>query len=128
MRELIFGALTASAPLTAEIPAARWIAGGAVDEPPARPFAVVRITDSPPTPHGTAQPSVQIWVHDDRGSYVRIDKILKLIRAALESAVPMENTTDRIVCVEWQGDSPDLTDEGYNTNTRNSGYTLTGRK
>lgn len=128
MRKLIHAALIASSPLTAVIPASRWIQGGAVDSPPLRPFAIYRITDVPPTVVGSAQPHLQVWIHDDRGSYVRIDEILELVRTALYGAVPMENATHRIVDVEWTGDSPDLVDEGYNTNTRNASFTLTGRK
>lgn len=128
MRKLIHAALTSSLPLIAVIPAIRWIEAGAMDNAIVRPFGVIRIVDEPPSVVWSSQPRMQIWVHDERGSYVRIDSILALIRTALEAAVPMENATHRIVCVDWTGDSPDLVDEGYNTNTRFSSFTFTGRK
>lgn len=128
MRKLVYAALTSSAPLVAAIPEDRWIQGGSVDSPPARPFAIYRIVDVPPSVVGSGQPRLEVWIHDNRGSYTRIDSILELVRTVLYSAVPMENATHRIVDVEWTGDSPDLVDEGYNTNTRNARFTLTGRK
>lgn len=128
MRTLLRATLVADVGLIAAIPDARWIQAGAVDNPPARPFAVIRITDAPPSGSKAPQPRVQIWVHDNRGSYTRIDSTLKLIRERLTTAFPLENATERIVCAEWTGDSPDLVDEGYNTNTRYCTFTLTGRK
>jgi hypothetical protein len=128
MRKLLRDTILADSGLMTAIPAARWIQAGAVDNPPARPFAVIRITDARPSVSRSSQPSVQIWVHDDRGSYSRIDSTLKLIREYFATVFPLENATERIVCAEWAGDSPDLVDEGYNTNTRYSSFTLTGRK
>lgn len=128
MRKLVFQAITGDAAVTAVIPADRWVSAGALDAPEVRPFGVIRIVDATRSVVGSSQPRAEIWVHDERGSYIRIDSVLQLVRTALESAVPMENATHRIVDVEWAGDSPDLVDEGYNTNTRNSGFILTGRK
>jgi hypothetical protein len=128
MRKLIYQALTSSLPLVAEIPIVRWIQGGSMDAQIARPFAVYRIVDDIPTTVHSSQPRLQVWIHDNRGSYTRIDRILELVRTTLENAVPMENSTHRIVDVEWTGDSPDLVDEGYDTNTRNASFILTGRK
>lgn len=128
MRQLIHEALTSSLPLIAEIPADRWIQSGALDEIPTCPFAVYRIADAPTSLIHSVQPRLEVWVHDVRGSYLRIDRILDLVKEALAAAVPMEDSTHRIVCVEWTGDSPDLVDEGNNTNTRNTQFTITGRK
>jgi hypothetical protein len=128
MRALLHAAIVAETDLTAIIPAGRWIAGGAVDAAPIRPFAVIRIVDAPVSVVKSSQYRVQIWIHDNRGSYARIDSVLPLLRETLENAFPAENATSRIVCAEWSGDSPDLTDEGYNTNARYSTFTLTGRK
>jgi hypothetical protein len=99
-----------------------------MDEKIPTPFAIYRIVDAPPTVVGSPQPRLEVWIHDNRGSYVRIDALIELVRTVLVAAVPMENSTHRIVDVEWTGDSPDLVDDGYNTNTRNARFTLTGRK
>jgi len=127
MRSLLYAAIVNEPDLITAIPANRWIAGGAVDTAPARPFAVIRIVDGPPSISKAVQPRAQIWIHDNRGSYTRIDAILAILRQTLENAFPAEDSNSRIVCAEWTGDSPDLTDEGYNTNTRYSSFTLTGR-
>lgn len=121
MRKLVFGILSG-------IPGIEWIQGGAADEAPPRPFGVFRIVDGPSTDHHTLQPQIQVWIHDERGSYVRIDEFLDLVKSTLLSAAPVEDENSRIVMVEWGGDSPDLIDDGYNTNTRYSTFTLTGSK
>jgi hypothetical protein len=128
MRALLYQAITASTDLTAIIPAERWIQAGAIDAPTARPFAVIRIVDGPPSISKATQPRVEIWVHDDRGSYLRIDEVLDLLEDILPIVPPLENDSDRIVAVDWSGRSPDLVDEGFNTNTRHTDFIVTGRK
>jgi hypothetical protein len=128
MRALVHQWLTSHAALTALIPAERWIQQGALDNPPARPFAVVGFTDRPRSDVGSAQPRLAIWVHDDRGSYSRIDSVVELLEADLPNATPLEDSANRIVDIRWDGSSADLTDDGYSTNVRNVNFTLTGRK
>lgn len=128
MRALMYSVITGAPSLTNLIPAERWIGGGAVDEPPARPFAVIRITDSPLSISKAAKPTVQIWVHDNRGSYTKIDRILEALHAVLIAVEDLEDATSRIACIEWTGDSPDLVDTDYNTNVRYATFSLTGRK
>lgn len=128
MRKLVYQALTSSLPLVAEIPIARWLQAGAADHQPVRPFAVIRIVDGPPSISKAVQPNLQIWVHDNRGSYTKIDAIIELIKAAFTAALPLEDSTSRLVDANWTGDGPDLVDDGFNTNTRFTNFTLTGRK
>jgi hypothetical protein len=128
MRALLYQWLTTNAQLTAIIPADRWIQQGAMDDPPARPFAVVGFTDRPRTDVGSAQPRVAIWVHDDRGSYSTIDTVIELLEVLLPEATPLVSATHRIADIRWDASSADLTDDGYSTNTRNAQFILTGRK
>jgi hypothetical protein len=128
MRQLVYEWLTQDGYLTAVIPAERWIQQGAMDDPPPRPFAVVGFTDRPRTDVGSARPRLVVWIHDNRGSYFRIDDIIKYLEEELPSAVPLENDDYRIVDIRWEGSSADLTDDGYSTNTRNAEFSLTGRK
>jgi hypothetical protein len=128
MRELIHTWLTTQTYLTTIIPAERWIQQGAVDDPPPRPFAVVGFADRPRSDMGSAQPRLAVWVHDDRGSYAKIDSILQYVEETLPGAVPLEDSDSRIVDIRWDGSSADLTDDGYNTNTRNAQFIITGRK
>lgn len=128
MRELIFQTLTSDPTLLMSIPPERWIQQGAMDNPPARPFAVVGFSDRPRSEVGSPQPRLVIWIHDDRGSYVGIDSIIEYLEKNLPGKVPLEDDTHRIINIRWEGSSPDLTDDGYGTNTRNAEFTLTGRK
>ena len=128
MRALLYAAIVASPSLTDVIPADRWIAGGSVDELPDRPFAVIRITDAPPSVSKSTQPRVGIWVHDNRGSYSRIDAVLGSLRTVLAAIVDVQDANNRISCIEWTGDSPDLIDTDYNTNVRTASFVVTGRK
>jgi hypothetical protein len=128
MRKLIYQALINSLPLTAVIPANRWIQAGSMDNQILKPFGIIRLTDTAPSISRSPQPGLQIWVHDNRGSYGQIDNTIELVKTALLDALPMENSTHRIVHIGWIGDSPDLVDEGFNTNTKFSSFTLTGRK
>lgn len=126
-RSLVYAALTADAQLVAAIPAERWLQQGAVDRAPIRPFAIIAMQEVGTTAVRSAQPRCMVWVHDDRGSFLRIDEILARVKVVLEG-LEAEDSTDRIVDVRWDGDSPDLVDPGYDTNTRNAQFTITGRK
>lgn len=128
MRALLHGWLTTQSYLTSIIPADRWIQQGAMDEPPARPFAVVGFSDRPRSTIGSPRPVVTIWIHDERGSYGKIDDVIALLESMLPVATPLENNDSRIVDIRWEGSSGDLTDDGYSTNTRNATFSLTGRK
>jgi len=128
MRALVLQAIVANPTITALIPAGRWIQAGSLDEMPVRPFAVIRLVDGTQTVVYSEQPRFEIWVHDDRGSYIKIDQILRLVRETLVASVPLEDSNSRIVDIEWTGNGPDLVDEGYNTNARTARFTLTGRK
>lgn len=128
MRKLIHDYLVSDAYLISVIPPERWIQQGAMDNPPPRPFAVVGFSDRPRSELGSQQPRLTIWVHDDRFSYLLIDNIIEHLEDTLPGATPLENETHRIVDIRWDGSSPDLTDDGYDTNTRNATFVLTGRK
>jgi hypothetical protein len=128
MRKLIYEWLTSDDYLTSVIPADRWLQQGAMDDPPARPFAIVGFDDRPRSNIGSPQPRISIWVHDNRGSYFRIDDVIKYLEEELPNAVPLEDDSYRIADIRWDASSGDLTDDGYSTNTRNARFILTGRK
>lgn len=131
MRKLLYRALTESAVLLAEIPIDRWLSGGSVDITPALPFAVIKFGggDVVPSPSGWGISRVEIWIHDEKGSYTRIDKILNLIKDHLDgnSFMWIDLPRDNIAVAEWTSTSGDLVDGGYNTNTRLASYKLVGR-
>lgn len=127
MRRLLHQAIIAQSALTAFIPAGRWYQQGAVDAQPAVPFAVIGFVGTAPTPSRSGQPVVQIWVHDKKGSYAKIDRILEILRSDLEALGEIYDGSSRIVDIRWNGDSGDLVDDGFDTNTKYGSFTITGR-
>lgn len=131
MRKLLYRALTEDETLLAEIPIDRWLSGGSVDTTPALPFAVIKFGggDVIPSPSRNPVSRVEIWIHDDKGSYTRIDRILGLVKTRLDgNGFVWSNLPDEwITQAEWTSTSGDLVDGGYNTNTRLASYKLVGR-
>lgn len=104
MRKLVYSALMANEELV-EIVGNRLYASGAlgVDDIPAQPqrpyiqfafgeapqYATVRETST------AAAQSLRIYVYDDRGSYVRIDEIHRLVRQTIEGLGGMVSPSGR---------------------------------
>jgi hypothetical protein len=114
--------------LTTVLPDIPVMGGGAMEAPPsARPFAVIRLIDNLIilrdgfTPVAGNTP-VQVWVHDEPGSYVQIEEILDTIRDQLPSQVAEAGAH----CCEWNGRSGDLADDNYKTITKYGLLTLVG--
>jgi hypothetical protein len=128
VRALLYQLLINDMELLSLIPSERWIQQGAMDKPPLRPFAVVMFADRPRSTVGSAQPRVTVWVHDERGSYDNIDKVIHRLEELLSSTENLEDATSRIACIRWEASSGDLTDDQYNTNVRTATFSLTGRK
>lgn len=126
-RQMVYAALTSDATLLSKIAADRWVQQGAMDTARHRPFALIAMNEVNTTPVYSGQTRCTVWVHDDRGSYVQIEEILERVKAVM-TALTAEDSTDRIVHVSWDGDSPDLVDPGYDTNTKYAQFTITGRK
>lgn len=129
IRSLIRERLVADATITTLIPADRWLASSSVDaEPPARPFAVLRYLGVNPGMSRINQTRLEVWIHDDPGSYKRIDDIIRRVRANLDGVEQASDSggSTQLIQARWEGDSVDLFDDGYRTNTKSSGFTLTG--
>ena len=119
--------ITTDVGILALLPATSIFAAGSMEGREAtRPFAVVRLggnlseLNDADKPYAISQDAV-VWVHDEPGSYKRIDAILELVRAALAGQV-----TEAIAAI-WQGDSPELSDPEQGTIVRYSSYRLYGR-
>jgi hypothetical protein len=130
IRSLVRNLLIADTDLLALIPADRWIQATAADDsPPARPFAVLRFAGTfPMQVRAASQCALEIWIHDNAGSYDRIDEIVKKVKATMASsdqATEDSYNTD-LIHAEWSGDSVDLFDDGYRTNTKSTSFNLTG--
>lgn len=126
-RSWLHAQLTANAGVIAIVPAVRiWSAGSLEARQATRPFIVIRLGFSSPELNEADAPEITntfstIWVHDEPGSYKRIDTALTAIRTALVGQV-----STAIACL-WQGDSGELADQEQGTIVRNSSYRLVGR-
>ena len=122
--------ITTDVGILALLPATSVFAAGAMEGREAtRPFAVIRIGSSAAELSDADKPFVvsqdaAVWVHDEPGSYKRIDAILEAMLAALAGQV--SDATG--IAALWQGDSPELSDPDQGTITRYSSYRLYGRK
>jgi len=129
MRQLAYRAITESARITALIPADQWIGDGGMDiTKPQTPFGVIKFAGDERSPSRHGVPRVEVWIHDDRGSYMRIDQILAAVRTELDTNVfAFPDMPGELICFDWQSYSPDLIDDGYNTNTRMAAFLAVGR-
>jgi hypothetical protein len=127
MRNLVYKAITENPVLTGFIPVERWLASGGVDEThPPLPFGVIKFAGDEIGVSRHAVPRLEIWIHDERGSYMRIDQILEAVREELDDH-SFRWPEGVIALLDWQSYSPDLIDDGYNTNTRMAAFFVVGR-
>lgn len=98
-------------------------AGSLTGSPKEKPFIIPRFGPKlRRNPEGPYSVSVSIWVHDEPGSYLRIEQAIGLIKPLLEGPVAMAGA----VSCEWAGDSGDLADDGFGTIVRNTSFILVG--
>ena len=128
MRKLVYTLLTGQATLTDHIPADRWIQSSDVDQEPVRPFAVIAMDEA--VRGATRKPGVRrlrIHIHDDPGSYIRIDKILEDVIEFLGDVRAAQDADSYLAQADWIETSPDLFDDGHRTITKNASFVLAGR-
>ncbi len=108
-----------------------WHQQGSLDEAPPRPFGTyrLRITERGVTAQSKVRPvGLEIWVHDDPGSYLRIDGILNKLEAVFDVVVNASAAEgENIAQTRWEERSPDLNDDGLRTITKMVSYTLIGK-
>lgn len=123
-RTYLFDQLT-TPPLSA-VPAARVYSFGTREAIPQKPFVMYRLLDKNITIAGVAFTQVlEVWAHDEVGSYVRIDSILKEVKGRLEGPVVGETGLNQI---RFDGLSGDLFDDGFKSNTKYAQFTLVGKE
>ena len=93
--------------------------------PDVKPFLMLRLeADSPELNDGDAplitSRTLTVFVHDEPGSYVRIEQMLAMLRTALVGQVP-----SAVACT-WLGDTGDLADDTFKTITRAGTFRLVG--
>jgi hypothetical protein len=93
----------------------------------ARPFIVIRMSGDFPGAGSMMQRSAEVWAHQEPGSYVEVDRILKRVRACLKET-PFGHDGEWIVDAIYTQTSPDLYDQTRRTNCRMSAFTITGNE
>lgn len=102
------------------------LVAGDVDTPMMRPFVNLRWDDVSPGIGTVDTRRLIVWVHDEPNDYERIDAILRRARIILLGLESARTTHGWLTLIEWNGTSPDLSDDGHGTITRNSSFTLVG--
>lgn len=121
-RQWLFGALTQDVPLGEMVPADRIYASQAMMTAQVeRPFIVLKfgndtdeqIFDDPDIPQRPKRQFLEVWCHDSRPSYVKIDQICGLVKQALRT--DQTSADAYIMAVKYLETSADLIDESMDT-------------
>jgi len=133
MRATIRNLLIATPALSAVIPAERWYQAGAVVDTPVKPFAVLRwLAPTASVARGRFLRQLRVDIHDKRGSYVQIDKLLGNpdtgggVYGVLAPLVQHTGVDGRISETTYLGHSGDQEDETYLTNFKFSSWQVIG--
>ncbi len=124
MRQSIFQALDGDVTLRDILTGdGRIYESGAVSSETRSPFLTVRwLEDSFPGTSGGGFRLMSVWGHHRSGSYVLIDQALQRVSELLDGYTE----AGMVSLVEWVGNSPDLFDDGLNTNTRHADFRVLG--
>jgi hypothetical protein len=116
--------------LTALVPGG-WHQQGSLDIAPERVFGTYRLrgsTQSVTSRSPSREVGLEVWVHDDPGSYLRIDDILKELERILDGVVHVSAAAgESISQTKFESRSPDLNDDGLRTICKMTSYTLIGK-
>lgn len=134
MRATIRNLLIGDAALTSIIPTERWYEPGAVLDTPERPFAILRwIAPVASNAKGAFANQLRVDVHDDRGSYTRLEEILGGpyrsggIYPHLSGIGGLLGADGYVAQADYLGTSGDQEDEDYMTNYMFSSWQIIGR-
>lgn len=100
-------------------------AGSSEGRPESLPAMILRFNDRIPRLGGTAEDEeLQVWVHGNPGAYDPLDDILAAVRVSFESVESVVGGYPPV----WQHDSPDRSDDQWDTITKYSSYGLLERR
>lgn len=122
MRTLIRNAIVVDATLTGLGVVSAGVLAGEVDTPAQRPFLVLRWGDTIPGLDTVDRKVLVIWVHDNPGSYSRIDSVIRGLKVLFRSMEADQHATGWLIKAEWVTDSGDLTDDGHGTIVRTTSF------
>lgn len=128
MRKVVWSALANDAALNdLGITDETLFAESSLETPTDRPFAVTRWSVSTPGFGKAHTRDLTLWVHDEPGSYNRIDSVLLRAKEVLAEVVATnEEGGGWVSQIQWLGDSDDLSDDAQGTVTRNSVFRVVG--
>jgi hypothetical protein len=134
VRATVRGLLVADGSLTAVIPTERWFQAGAVLDVPVKPFAILRwISPVAGDARGSFAHQLQVQIHDDRGSYKRIDELLGGpyrtggVYSILAGIAGLAGVDGYVAQADYLGDSGDDVDVDFKSNTKFSSWQIAGR-
>lgn len=128
-REFVYGLLTSDATLnTLGLGDQSTFLSHDVDTPLVRPMMILRWQNTDPGVGAVNRRVLQVWIHDEKGDYTRIDAALERVRTVLTNVAGANAGAANkwVTQINWNGDSDDLTDDEAGTFTRWGMYTLTG--
>ena len=91
---------------------------------------ILRWEEETPAFGVTGAQVLTIWAHCPRETstdFAPLDAILNRVTEILTSATHIAGADGTLTCVDYNGKSPDLNDEGYKTITKNAAYKVVSR-
>lgn len=129
LRVTTFQLLTTTPALVALVPLNRWFPRGAQIDKSQTPYVVMAWVGTLTTGGRNSPELLDVYVHDQVGSYTRIDKILALVKPALEGAAHYRGSDGEgfpLVQADYLGRSADSVDQGNGTLFRFCSWKILG--
>lgn len=126
MRKVVYSLLANSVAFTDLVPADHIYERSSVPDAPVLPFCVLAWGGRTKVATGCYRTSLEIWVHDERGDYSRIDNALAVIENILLSNVHAVVDDSRMAQADAPNTSSDMYDDTYRSSARSAGYRLVG--
>lgn len=131
MRKTIMQIIGTVPEVVAEIPLDNWHQASSIKENPAKPFGVYRLSGTGSgvvRNHASKEVRLELWIHDEPGSYLRIDRLLGKLESAFAAVVHASAAEgESISQTAYDSRSPDLDDSGFGTICKSSIITLIGK-
>jgi hypothetical protein len=106
-------------------------ASNAADDPPDQ-FIIIHWEDMPTTTLGSSRnfgpQNLTVWFHDRQRTYERVNAGIDRLKTVMAGVIHLPGSDGwTITQADWQGDTGDLWDDGYETLTRNTSYRIVTR-
>jgi hypothetical protein len=125
LRQTVYALITGDSTVTDVVPA--WYDRSAVLDTPETPYGVLGWEPELAKGGRRWTYSLNVYVHDNRGDFNRIDAALKAVRALLEGTLQYTGLDGTIVQADYRGTSGDQVDQATGTNVKFSSWEVVGR-